>query len=465
MIRSKILFIIIAVALLAFTVAAVPNASADECKNCISSEDGTQIGLNNPETGSNAAEDSTNNVPENSAALKQRGSFTEMLVPISGISSSDIILDVSPNASEYIEGAIYIPYTKFYTEGGDLRSVSEISKDLGDAGIAHDDSVIVYGECLPCGGGPSTATYVYWVLKYLGHDKVKVFDGGIKDWRAAGLPTEAEPKTLPKTNYIPSIKPNLLAAYDYVKNGNAQIIDARTPEEYNVSSIPESINMPYDKVLNGSKINDKVALTDLFIGLNKDKPVVVYTNTGVKASLLWFALELEGYDARIYSWADWFANQPKLDISLKDASADPNPANPGNAVMITATFGEGNRTSFGSNASDNEAVPPNEVKLTTKGCANCGFGGFPKPDTSGGIAKIGDTYRKASDNTLNCTATITNSAGKEVGEVKMRQVSGDEYAGIWTASVPAGVYSMSLVASASGTSKTFRDALELRIIN
>ena len=108
---------------------------------------------------------------------------------------------------------------------------------------------------------------------------------------------------------------------------------------------------------------------------------------------------------------------------------------------------------------------PNEVKLTTKGCANCGFGGFPKPDTSDGIAKIGDTYRKASDNTLNCTATIMNSVGKEVGEVKMRQVSGDEYAGIWTASVPTGVYSVTLVASASGTSKTFRDALELRIIN
>ncbi|MGA9097713.1 MAG: hypothetical protein WB392_02140 [Methanotrichaceae archaeon] len=43
-----------------------------------------------------------------------------------------------------------------------------------------------------------------------------------------------------------------------------------------------------------------------------------------------------------------------------------------------------------------------------------------------------------------------NSVGKEVGEVKMRQVSGDEYAGIWTASVPKGVYSVTLIASASG---------------
>ena len=32
-----------------------------------------------------------------------------------------------------------------------------------------------------------------------------------------------------------------------------------------------------------------------------DRPVVVYTNVGVEASLVWFALTLSGYDARLYS--------------------------------------------------------------------------------------------------------------------------------------------------------------------
>jgi len=36
--------------------------------------------------------------------------------------------------------------------------------------------------------------------------------------------------------------------------------------------------------------------------------VVVYTNTGVKASMIWLALTLLDYDASIYSWRDWQAN-------------------------------------------------------------------------------------------------------------------------------------------------------------
>lgn len=461
MICPKIFLITTNLALFILLAAIIPGFGAEECNDCISFGGGTQIVSVHQEIGSNAID--SNNATGNSAALKQHSSIMEMLAPISGISSSDIILDVSPDTKEYIEGAISIPYTRFYTEGGDLRPVTEISKILGDAGITHESSVVVYGECLPCGGGPSTATYVYWVLKYLGHDSVKILDGGIKDWKAAGLPTEAKPKILAKANFIPSIKPNLLATYDYVNNGYAQIIDARTPEEYNISSIPGSINLPSDKVMNGSKIKDEVALRNQFRGLNKDSPVVVYTNTGVKASLLWFALELMGYDARLYSWADWLANQPKIDISLDDASAAPNPSNSGNTIIITAVFGEGNRTSSGSNASDNGAVPSNEVKLTTKGCSDCGFGGFPKPDTSGGIAKIGDVYRKAPDNALNCTAIIINSAGKEVSEIKMRQVSGAKYAGIWTASVPKGVYNVTFTVSTSGISKSFKDALEIQI--
>ena len=37
---------------------------------------------------------------------------------------------------------------------------------------------------------------------------------------------------------------------------------------------------------------------------------VVYTNTGVKASMTWLVLTLLGYDAKIYSWYDWKDNLP-----------------------------------------------------------------------------------------------------------------------------------------------------------
>jgi thiosulfate/3-mercaptopyruvate sulfurtransferase len=37
--------------------------------------------------------------------------------------------------------------------------------------------------------------------------------------------------------------------------------------------------------------------------------VVVYTNTGVKASMIWLPLCLLGYDAKVYAWQDWKADQ------------------------------------------------------------------------------------------------------------------------------------------------------------
>ena len=75
-------------------------------------------------------------------------------------------------------------------------------------------------------------------------------------------------------------------------------------------SIPGSISIPYTSVLNGRKIKDEDQLNKEFMMLDKNRPVVVFTNTGMKASVVWFALKMMGYDARLYRYQDWMANQP-----------------------------------------------------------------------------------------------------------------------------------------------------------
>lgn len=85
-------------------------------------------------------------------------------------------------------------------------------------------------------------------------------------------------------------------------------MDARTAQEFGTSNIPGSLNIPYDSVLSGGRIKDEAALKKLFSGLKKDRTVVAYTNTGVKASMIWFALEMLGYDAKLYTWQDWIKN-------------------------------------------------------------------------------------------------------------------------------------------------------------
>jgi thiosulfate/3-mercaptopyruvate sulfurtransferase len=400
------------------------------------------------------------------SSAKRSDRFASVLAPLESANDSGMIIDISPNSTEYIPGAISIPYTKFLDAGGSLKSISEMAAVLGEAGISQDDAVIIYGECQPCGGGPSAATYVYWIMKYLGHENVKLLDGSIDDWVTAKLPTVTQPASLPSLSYTPALKPDLLATYEFVHSGTPQIIDARTAAEYGAGSIPGSVNIPYDRVLDGKRIKDKVALEELFSYLDKNKPVVVYTNTGVKASMIWLALNLLAYDARIYSWQDWQANLPNLNIALQKAYANPNPAKIGDVVHITAVFEDKNMSvAETGNQSENETI------LTIKGCATCGFGspqGYADLSSTGGVVKIGSTsqaQKSAGENGFTVSAQVLSHSGDAVSRVVMKRIKsdGDEFAGIWNANVAAGVYGVDIVATLGDITETFPDAMQIEI--
>jgi hypothetical protein len=51
-----------------------------------------------------------------------------------------------------------------------------------------------------------------------------------------------------------------------------------------------------------------------------------------------------------------------------------------------------------------------------------------------------------------------------VDRVSLLRTSGEKYVGLWNAKVPAGVYRISIQASASDISKTFSDVLELKVV-
>lgn len=242
-----------------------------------------------------------------SSSQSESSISNDMLVSASGVDKNDIILDASDNSTSYISGAIHISYLNFIDNNNTalLKTIPEVAKILGDAGIARSDSVVVYGECPPCGGGSSVATYVYWLLRYIGHDKVRVLDGGIDAWTEAGLPVQNSSSVRPATTYSPVLRPELFATYDYVKSGAAQVVDARSVPEFESGSIPGAINIPYDQVLNGKRLKDKAGIDDVFRNLTSDKPVVVFTTTGTKASLEWFSLTMTGHVAKMYTWRDW----------------------------------------------------------------------------------------------------------------------------------------------------------------
>jgi thiosulfate/3-mercaptopyruvate sulfurtransferase len=404
-----------------------------------------------------------------STSQTRTGRFAEVLASPTAVSPNDIVLDISPDAPRYIEGAVSINYENFLGEGGQLKTVSEMAKLLGDAGISRNDSLVIVGECLPCGGGPSPTIFTYWLLKYLGHDKVRVLDGSIDDWKEAGLNTSEKPATRPETDYTPVIRPELLATYEFVVNGGAQIVDARPARDYGMGSIPGAVNIPYDNVVENDLIKPQEDLQKVFVGLEKDRPVVVYTNVGIEASLVWFALNLSGYDARLYTWRDWLGNQPKFNFELTDVQAKPNPVRSGSTTTITASFLE-----LQTKAAENSS-PNGEIKLTVKaGCSTCGFEGFALGATGNksGIVQLGSSGKTSQssaavkDNALRCTAVVNGPDGSEseVARTSLLRTSGYKYVGIWNAIVAPGVYKVSIDASASGSTETFADVLEIEVV-
>lgn len=405
------------------------------------------------------------------AVAKRSSGFANMLASFDSINDSDIILDISPTATEYIPGAINIPYTQFVENGGVLKSVSLLAAILGDAGIKETDAVKIAGECQPCGGGPSAAGFGYAVMKYLGHKDVKMLDGSIDDWVAEGRPTMAKPVVLPPKDYIASIDADLMATYEFVHSGTPQIIDARTSQEFDAGAIPGAINIPYNRVLDKKRIKDESDLKELFSSIRMDRPVVVYTNTGVKASMVWFALGLLGYDARIYTWQNWVANSPRLDIDLQEAYAKPNPALIGDVVQITALFEEiNNSSSLRPKAAKQNG---SETVLTIKGCATCGFGspqGYADLSSTDGTVKIGSTsqaQRTAAEKVFTVSSQLLSPSGNTVSRVVMKRIKSDadEFIGIWNANVAAGTYRVDVVATLGEVTKTFPDALKIKVVS
>ncbi len=411
---------------------------------------------------------SESNPAPDGLSINRTGAFAEALVLPREVSPEDVVLDISPSAVGYIDGAVNINYESFFEKGGRLKTVSEMTKLLGQAGISRNDSLVISGECLPCGGGPSPAIFTYWLLKYLGHEKVRVLDGGIDDWTAAGRNTSNESATRLKTDYVPDLKPELFATYDFVLNGGAQIVDARPTRDYGIGSVPGALNIPFENVVEDERIKQEEDLQRIFAVLDRERPVVVYTNVGVEASLVWFALTHSGYDARLYTWLDWLENQPKFGYELAEIEANPNPVRSGRATSITASFRE--RQPAAENLSSDD-----EVRLTVKGCVTCGFGSpqsFANINRSSGMVQIGSSGKttqsggvavQQADSILRCTAIIYAPDGSEAARSNLLHISGGKYAGIWSADVAPGIYNVSLVATTSNNAETFADALEIEV--
>lgn len=217
----------------------------------------------------------------------------------------------------------------------------EAAEFLGSKGIDNDSTVICYDDFR----GPN-ASGCYHFMKMYGHEKVKMLNGGMAQWKAVGGEVEKgkeQPREHKKyvitedkiDHHIFADKNEVLKASnmimravensgDKTKSGYA-ILDSRSMIEIigenKLDHVARGGHVPGSSFMEWKQVTDfdnKLSYpTDLSkaqakldsIGLTKDKKIYTYCHVGAgRGSYFWALMQMLGYEnVKVYtgSWDEW----------------------------------------------------------------------------------------------------------------------------------------------------------------
>jgi len=192
---------------------------------------------------------------------------------------------------------------------------------LGKQGLKPTDMVVCYD-----GGPGAMASRLWWMLRWVGHDKVAVLDGGFAKWVKEGRPVTAEVPKFTATAYPGKVRPERAVDVSYVEShlGDAALLDARAPARWRGESepidpvagrIPGSLNrFSNDNLTAEGTFKRPEVLKQEFLsvlGTRKLEAIVHTCGSGVAACHNLLAMEIAGLKgARLYagSWSEWIAD-------------------------------------------------------------------------------------------------------------------------------------------------------------
>ena len=162
-----------------------------------------------------------------------------------------------------------------------------------------------------------------WFLEYYGHANVKMLDGGMQAWLAAGAPVTIEGTAPKAAAFKTAERREVLATADDVLGALDQkdtiILDTRSEGEHfgtmvraaRGGAIPHSIHIEWTDNLDGTgKFKSNTELKAMYdrAGVTPDKEVYSYCQGGYRAAHSYVALRLLGF-ARVRnyigSWKEW----------------------------------------------------------------------------------------------------------------------------------------------------------------
>lgn len=211
-----------------------------------------------------------------------------------------------------------------------LPSGSDLQAAARRWGVRKGVPVVVYDDWNRAGSARA-----WWVLTAAGIDDVRILDGGLAAWRAAGGALHVGPVT-PQPGDVDFIHDDLyrgalrtLTAEQAGKGGGV-LLDARAPERFRgevepvdpvAGHIPGAVNLPSTQLLSA----DGTLLTDARLrALLADHSIAgadvgAYCGSGVTAALAVAGLAAAGVDAALYpgSWSEW-ASDPDRPVARGD---------------------------------------------------------------------------------------------------------------------------------------------------
>jgi thiosulfate/3-mercaptopyruvate sulfurtransferase len=166
------------------------------------------------------------------------------------------------------------------------------------------------------------AARLWWLLSYLGVEKVALIDGNYPLWAKGKRPTsQAVPQVLPSTFKVHFQADRLATRGDVLialKSGQSRIVDARSIEEYTGEKkssqrgghIPAACRLEWSDLVDkdGHFLEESALRARLSeLGIKPGEPVITHCQGGGRASVDAFAIGRLGHSTRNFyqGWSDW----------------------------------------------------------------------------------------------------------------------------------------------------------------
>ncbi|CAG5080975.1 sulfurtransferase [Parvicella tangerina] len=259
-----------------------------------------------------------------------------------------ILLDVSTpkvtggntdEQNQTIPGAIVVNLKRDFSDpSGTFPNTVPTPKQFEETcnrlGITNTSTVVVFDNL-----GVYSSPRVWWLFKLMGHQDVQVLDGGLPEWINSGYPTiesiawdrnSMQNKT---TSYVVDYQPAWVKSYDDIVQNTSEskftIVDARSKGRFDGTApeprkhlqsghIPNSLNLPYQEVLNENKFKSPQELNEIFSTLGADDKTTYSCGSGLTACIILLAGQLAGINSmNVFdgSWTAWaeLQNLKKVD--------------------------------------------------------------------------------------------------------------------------------------------------------